>query len=106
MGTEPDGHGDRADEDDTEHPPHGRPAPSRQARRARRGGRVAGAVRLDGVADKDDDVWYQSMIASARGTAQIAATAREGVDIVGHIGQATAEPPTHPHTLNNTSHKI
>ncbi|MCM1972735.1 MULTISPECIES: helix-turn-helix domain-containing protein [Streptomyces] len=31
----------------------------------------------------DDDVWYQSMIASARGTAQIAATAREGVGILG-----------------------
>ncbi|CCK30961.1 hypothetical protein BN159_6582 [Streptomyces davaonensis JCM 4913] len=31
----------------------------------------------------DDDVWYQSMIASARGTAQIVETARQGVGILG-----------------------
>ncbi|MPY58377.1 GbsR/MarR family transcriptional regulator [Streptomyces spongiae] len=31
----------------------------------------------------DDDVWYQSMIASARGTAQIAETARQGIGILG-----------------------
>ncbi|MFK0159810.1 helix-turn-helix domain-containing protein [Streptomyces sp. NPDC090499] len=31
----------------------------------------------------DDDVWYQSMMASARGTAQIAETARQGVTVLG-----------------------
>ncbi|WP_346011972.1 MarR family transcriptional regulator [Streptomyces sp. SID3343] len=31
----------------------------------------------------DDDVWYQSTIASARGTAQLAEVARQGVGILG-----------------------
>ncbi|MEW2167205.1 helix-turn-helix domain-containing protein [Streptomyces sp. NPDC007084] len=31
----------------------------------------------------DDDVWYQSMMASARSTARIVETARQGVDVVG-----------------------
>ena len=31
----------------------------------------------------DDDVWYQSMIASARGTTQLAETARQGVGVLG-----------------------
>ncbi|WP_020386826.1 GbsR/MarR family transcriptional regulator [Kribbella catacumbae] len=31
----------------------------------------------------DDDVWYQSTIASARGSAQIAETARQGVSVLG-----------------------
>ncbi|MEV5749745.1 helix-turn-helix domain-containing protein [Actinoallomurus sp. NPDC052308] len=31
----------------------------------------------------DDDVWYQSMIASARGTALVAETARQGVGVLG-----------------------
>ncbi|WP_197321207.1 helix-turn-helix domain-containing protein [Saccharomonospora sp. NB11] len=31
----------------------------------------------------DDDVWYQSMIAAARAHAQLARTARQGVDILG-----------------------
>ncbi|GGN36336.1 GbsR/MarR family transcriptional regulator [Streptomyces fuscichromogenes] len=31
----------------------------------------------------DDDVWYQSMMASARGTAQVAETARQGVAVLG-----------------------
>ncbi|MFD4503655.1 helix-turn-helix domain-containing protein [Streptomyces sp. NPDC058457] len=31
----------------------------------------------------DDDVWYQSMVASARGTAQVAETARQGVAVLG-----------------------
>ncbi|MER5385294.1 helix-turn-helix domain-containing protein [Streptomyces sp. NPDC002688] len=31
----------------------------------------------------DDDVWYQSMMASARSTAQLVETAREGVGILG-----------------------
>ncbi|MGW0186314.1 helix-turn-helix domain-containing protein [Streptomyces sp. NPDC003362] len=31
----------------------------------------------------DDDVWYQSMMASARGTAQLAETARQGVGVLG-----------------------
>ncbi|MEV5704056.1 helix-turn-helix domain-containing protein [Actinoallomurus sp. NPDC052274] len=31
----------------------------------------------------DDDVWYQSMIASARGTAQVAETARQGIGVLG-----------------------
>ncbi|MFI1764526.1 helix-turn-helix domain-containing protein [Streptomyces sp. NPDC020800] len=31
----------------------------------------------------DSDVWYQSMMASARGTAQVAETARQGVGILG-----------------------
>ncbi|MGW9042820.1 helix-turn-helix domain-containing protein [Streptomyces lydicus] len=30
----------------------------------------------------DDDVWYQSMVASARGTAHLAETARQGVSIL------------------------
>ncbi|MCX4920162.1 MULTISPECIES: helix-turn-helix domain-containing protein [unclassified Streptomyces] len=32
----------------------------------------------------DDDVWYQSMMASARSTAQIVETARQGVGVLGH----------------------
>ncbi|MGI5142170.1 MULTISPECIES: helix-turn-helix domain-containing protein [unclassified Streptomyces] len=31
----------------------------------------------------DDDIWYQSMMASARSTAQLVETARQGVDIFG-----------------------
>ncbi|MFJ6988274.1 MULTISPECIES: helix-turn-helix domain-containing protein [unclassified Streptomyces] len=31
----------------------------------------------------DDDVWYQSMLASARSTAQMVETARQGADIMG-----------------------
>jgi predicted transcriptional regulator len=31
----------------------------------------------------DDDVWYQSTIASAQGIAQVAATARQGVSVLG-----------------------
>ena len=31
----------------------------------------------------DDDVWYQSMIASARATAQLVETARQGVGVLG-----------------------
>lgn len=31
----------------------------------------------------DDDVWYQGMIASARSTAQLAETARQGVSVLG-----------------------
>ncbi|MEV0537410.1 helix-turn-helix domain-containing protein [Kitasatospora sp. NPDC050463] len=31
----------------------------------------------------DDDIWYQSMIASARSTAQIVETARQGVGVLG-----------------------
>ncbi|MER6982298.1 MarR family transcriptional regulator [Streptomyces carpinensis] len=37
----------------------------------------------------DDDVWYQSMMASARGTAQVAETARQGVGIL-HPGTPAA----------------
>ncbi len=37
----------------------------------------------------DDDVWYQSTIASARGTAQLAEIARQGVGVLGH-GTAAA----------------
>ncbi|WP_017591628.1 helix-turn-helix domain-containing protein [Nocardiopsis potens] len=37
----------------------------------------------------DDDVWYRSTVAGARGTAQIAEIARQGVDIVGR-GTLTA----------------
>ncbi|NVI87185.1 GbsR/MarR family transcriptional regulator [Actinomadura sp. BRA 177] len=38
----------------------------------------------------DDDVWYQSMIASARSLAQIVETAREGVDVLGRDTPAAA----------------
>jgi predicted transcriptional regulator len=38
----------------------------------------------------DDDVWYQSMIASARSLAQIVETAREGVDVLGRGTPAAA----------------
>lgn len=38
----------------------------------------------------DDDVWYQSTIASARGTAQIAEVARQGVGILGRESPAAA----------------
>ncbi|MER6620066.1 MULTISPECIES: helix-turn-helix domain-containing protein [unclassified Streptomyces] len=31
----------------------------------------------------DDDIWHQSMMASARSTAQVAETSRQGVDIMG-----------------------
>jgi len=31
----------------------------------------------------DDDVWYQSMMASARGTAQLGETARQGIGVLG-----------------------
>jgi DNA-binding transcriptional regulator GbsR (MarR family) len=38
----------------------------------------------------DDDVWYQSMIASARSNAQLAETARQGVGILGRDTPAGA----------------
>jgi DNA-binding transcriptional regulator GbsR (MarR family) len=38
----------------------------------------------------DDDIWYQSTIASARGTAQVAETARQGVSILGPDTPAAA----------------
>ncbi|MFJ8927772.1 helix-turn-helix domain-containing protein [Streptomyces sp. NPDC102364] len=38
----------------------------------------------------DDDVWYQSTIASARGTAQIAEVARQGVGVLGRESPAAA----------------
>jgi len=38
----------------------------------------------------DDDVWYQSTIASARGIAQVAETARQGVGILGRDSPAAA----------------
>lgn len=31
----------------------------------------------------DEDIWYRSMVASARSTAQVAAASREGVDVMG-----------------------
>jgi DNA-binding transcriptional regulator GbsR (MarR family) len=38
----------------------------------------------------DDDIWYQSTIASARGTAQVAEIARQGVGILGRDTPAAA----------------
>ncbi|WP_042407649.1 GbsR/MarR family transcriptional regulator [Streptacidiphilus carbonis] len=38
----------------------------------------------------DDDVWYQSTIASARGVAQVAETARQGVSVLGRDSPAAA----------------
>ncbi|MGP3770348.1 helix-turn-helix domain-containing protein [Streptomyces sp. SDT5-1] len=38
----------------------------------------------------DDDVWYQSTIASARGTAQVAEVARQGVSVLGRESPAAA----------------
>ncbi|GAB2741212.1 GbsR/MarR family transcriptional regulator [Kitasatospora kifunensis] len=38
----------------------------------------------------DDDIWYQSTIASARGVAQVAETARQGVTILGRDTPAGA----------------
>ncbi|MEZ0069057.1 DNA-binding transcriptional regulator GbsR (MarR family) [Streptacidiphilus sp. MAP12-20] len=38
----------------------------------------------------DDDVWYQATIASARGTAQVAEIARQGVGVLGHDSPAAA----------------
>ncbi|MEU0008979.1 helix-turn-helix domain-containing protein [Streptomyces sp. NPDC006314] len=38
----------------------------------------------------DDDIWYQSMIASARSNAQLAETARQGVGILGRGTPAAA----------------
>ncbi|AEW95026.1 MULTISPECIES: GbsR/MarR family transcriptional regulator [Streptomycetaceae] len=38
----------------------------------------------------DDDVWYQSMMASARGTAHLAEVAREGVGVLGPATPAGA----------------
>jgi DNA-binding transcriptional regulator GbsR (MarR family) len=38
----------------------------------------------------DDDVWYQSTIASARGIAQVAEIARQGVGILGRDSPAAA----------------
>jgi DNA-binding transcriptional regulator GbsR (MarR family) len=38
----------------------------------------------------DDDVWYQSMLRSARDNAQIAETARQGIDILGPDTPAAA----------------
>jgi DNA-binding transcriptional ArsR family regulator len=38
----------------------------------------------------DDDVWYQSMMATARSTAQLAGTARQGVGILGRQAPAGA----------------
>ncbi|MEU7524877.1 helix-turn-helix domain-containing protein [Saccharothrix sp. NPDC042600] len=36
----------------------------------------------------DDDVWYQSMIASAQATTRLAETARQGVNVLGHTTPA------------------
>ncbi|MGW2340871.1 helix-turn-helix domain-containing protein [Streptomyces sp. NPDC001661] len=38
----------------------------------------------------DDDVWYQSTVASARGTAQVAEVARQGVGVLGRGSPAAA----------------
>ncbi|MEV6013176.1 helix-turn-helix domain-containing protein [Streptomyces sp. NPDC051976] len=38
----------------------------------------------------DDDIWYQSTIASARGIAQVAETARQGVSVLGRDTPAAA----------------
>ncbi|KIF72693.1 MarR family transcriptional regulator [Streptomyces sp. 150FB] len=38
----------------------------------------------------DDDIWYQSTIASARGIAQVAETARQGVTVLGRDTPAAA----------------
>ena len=38
----------------------------------------------------DDDVWYRSTVASAHGVAQVAATARQGVTILGRNSPAAA----------------
>ncbi|MFB7516788.1 helix-turn-helix domain-containing protein [Streptomyces sp. NPDC056144] len=38
----------------------------------------------------DDDVWYQSMMAGARASAQLVETAREGVDVLGRGTPAAA----------------
>jgi len=38
----------------------------------------------------DDDVWYQSTIAGARGIAQVAETARQGVSVLGRDSPAAA----------------
>ena len=38
----------------------------------------------------DDDVWYQSMIATARANAELARTARQGVSVLGHGTPAAA----------------
>ncbi|MFJ9173536.1 helix-turn-helix domain-containing protein [Streptomyces sp. NPDC102360] len=38
----------------------------------------------------DDDVWYQSSVASARGTAQIAEVARQGIGVLGRDSAAAA----------------
>ncbi|MEV5380724.1 MULTISPECIES: GbsR/MarR family transcriptional regulator [Streptomyces] len=38
----------------------------------------------------DDDVWYQSMMASVRGTLHVAETARQGVTVLGHGTPAAA----------------
>ena len=38
----------------------------------------------------DDDVWYQSMMASAQSTAQLASTARQGVSVLGAHAPAGA----------------
>ncbi|MCF3103919.1 helix-turn-helix domain-containing protein [Streptomyces roseoverticillatus] len=38
----------------------------------------------------DDDVWYQSMMASVRGTTQVAEIARQGVGVLGHGTPAAA----------------
>ncbi|WP_093799625.1 helix-turn-helix domain-containing protein [Streptomyces sp. Wb2n-11] len=38
----------------------------------------------------DDDIWYRSMMASARSTAQIAETARQGVGVLGPATPAAA----------------
>ena len=38
----------------------------------------------------DDDVWYRSMMASAVSTAQLASTARQGVDVLGRHTPAAA----------------
>ncbi|MCG3043291.1 helix-turn-helix domain-containing protein [Streptomyces sp. S1A] len=38
----------------------------------------------------DDDVWYRSMMASARSTAQLVDTARQGIGVLGHGTPAAA----------------
>ncbi len=51
----------------------------------------------------DDDVWYRSMMASARSTAQLVDTARQGIGVLGPGTPAAARRPPPAARLENVA---
>ncbi|OEJ26049.1 MarR family transcriptional regulator [Streptomyces agglomeratus] len=54
----------------------------------------------------DDDIWYQSIVASARSTAQLVETARQGVSVLGPDNPAAARLENVARFLNFVSESI